>query len=379
MRQWKIPLYKVFVDEDDVKSVSKVIRRGMDWAIGPEIEIFEKLLAKYVGSDYCLAFNSGTSALHASLLAGGIGVGDKVLVPSFTFIATANCALMVGATPKFVDIEDKTFGLDPELIENNIDKKTRCIIPVHYAGMACKIQEIAKISKRNKMLLIEDAAESLGTKINKKMVGTFGHMSVFSFAGNKVLTTGEGGAVTTNSKSLFEKLKLIRSHGRMDKQNYFSSISKPDYVTMGYNWRMSSMTAALGISQLNKIEKLINLRCKNAAYLSSRLKKLSSITVSQEPIGHRHVYQLYSILLSNSSLRNGLMDHLAKRGIMSKVFFDPVHLTSFYNGMKYGKKSKLKITESVSQRILTLPMYPGLKKEELEYICESVEEFVEQI
>jgi perosamine synthetase len=374
---WKIPLYKVFVDEDDVKSVSKVIRRGMDWAIGPEIELFEKSLANYVGSDYCVALNSGTSALHASLLAGGIGKTDNVIVPSFTFIATANCTLMVGATPNFVDIEEDTFGLNPALIENNINKKTRCIIPVHYAGMACKIQDIAEISKRNKLLLIEDAAESLGAKINKKMVGTFGSMSVFSFAGNKVLTTGEGGAITTNSKPLFEKLKLIRSHGRVDRQNYFSSISKPDYVTMGYNWRMSSMTAALALSQLEKIEKLISLRCKNADYISSRLKKLKNIEVPLTPRGSRHAYQLYSILLPNPIIRNNLMNYLVKKRIMSKVFFDPVHLTSFYKSMIYGQKSKLRITESISERILTLPMYPSLKKEELEYICDSIEEFFE--
>jgi len=377
MIKWEIPLYKISTDKDDVKSVSKVIRRGMDWAIGPEIELFEKLLAKYVGSDYCVAFNSGTSALHASLLAAGLGTNEKILVPSFTFIATANCVLMVGATPTFVDIEEETFGLNPELIEDHIDRKTRCIIPVHYAGMACKIQEITEISKRNKMWLIEDAAESLGAKINRKMVGTFGQMSVFSFAGNKVLTTGEGGAVTTNSKSLFEKLKLIRSHGRVDRQNYFSSTSKSDYVTIGYNWRMSSMTAALAVSQLEKIEKLINLRCKNAGYLNSRLKRLNSIKVPLVPSGYRHAYQLYSILLPNSAFRNRLMDYLAKRGIMTKIFFDPIHLTSFYKKIGYDKKLKLQITESVSQRILTLPMYPGLKKEELEYICDSIEEFVE--
>jgi perosamine synthetase len=377
-KKWEIPLYKVSVDEDDVKSVSKVIKRGMDWAIGPEIDIFEKQLAEYVGVNYCVSFNSGTSALHASLLAAGIRTHDKIIVPSFTFIATANSVLMVGGIPNFVDIDKGTLGLDPELVKKNIDSKTRCIIPVHYAGMACKIQEIAEISRQNKLTLIEDAAESLGATINKKMVGTFGQMSVFSFAGNKVVTTGEGGAVTTNSKSLFEKLKLIRSHGRVDKQNYFSSISKPDYVTIGYNWRMSSITAALGISQLGKIEKLINLRRKNAKYLSSRLQKLKGVKVPQELAGYRHAYQLYSILMPNSDFRNKLKDYLTKKGIMSKVFFEPIHLTSFYKKMGYNKKSKLKITESISQRILTLPMYPGLKKEELEYICDSVEEFIEQ-
>ena len=378
MTKWKIPLYKVFVDKDDVRVVSKVISRGMDWAIGPEIKLFEKLLAKYVGADYCLAFNSGTSALHASLLAAEIRNGDKVLLPSFTFIATANCALMVGATPKFVDIEEDTLGLDPQLVSSNIDKKTRCILPVHYAGLPCKIKEIAEISKQNKIWLIEDAAESLGARIRKKMTGTFGEMSIFSFAGNKVLTTGEGGAVVTNSKSLFEKLQLLRSHGRRDKQNYFSSTDKPDYVSIGYNWRMSSMTAALAISQLEKIEKLINLRRKNAGYLNSRLSKLKNVKVSLEMQSYRHVYQMYSILLPNSDFRNKLMTFLTKKGIMSKVFFDPVHLTRFYKNMGYAKNLKLPVTESISQRTLTLPMYPGLKKEELDYICESVKEFIEQ-
>ncbi|MBI3638998.1 MAG: DegT/DnrJ/EryC1/StrS family aminotransferase [Thaumarchaeota archaeon] len=378
MTKWKIPLYKVFVDKDDIRAISKVITRGMDWAIGPEIELFEKLLANYVGVDYCLAFNSGTSALHASLLAAEIRNGDKILLPSFTFIATANCALMVGATPKFVDIEEETCGLDPHLVSSNVDRKTRCILPVHYAGLPCKIKEIAEVSKQNKIWLIEDAAESLGARIGKKMTGTFGEMSIFSFAGNKIVTTGEGGAVATNSKSLFDKLKLLRSHGRVDKQNYFSSITKPDYVTIGYNWRMSSITAALAISQLEKIEKLINLRRKNARYLNSRLSKLKNVKVPLEMQGCRHVYQMYSILLPNSDFRNKLMTFLSTKGIMSKVFFDPVHLTTFYKNIGYAKNSKLPVTESISQRTLTLPMYPGLKKEELDYICESVKEFLEQ-
>jgi perosamine synthetase len=378
MTRWRIPLYRVSVDKDDVNSVSNVVKRGMDWAIGPEIEQFEEQLANYVGEEYCVSFNSGTSALHASLLAAGIRADDKIIVPSFTFIATANAVLMVGGKPTFVDIERETLGLNPSLVQENIDGKTRCIIPVHYAGMACKIQEITEISKRKGLILIEDAAESLGAKINKKKVGTFGKMAVFSFAGNKVITTGEGGAVTTNSKSLFEKLKLIRSHGRRDVQNYFSSISKPDYVTLGYNWRMSSMTAALAISQLNKIERLINLRRKNAQFLNSRLEKLDGVEVPKEPKGYRHAYQLYSVLLPNSKVRNELIKHLANKGIMSKVFFDPIHLSSFYKKMGYGKRLGLKITESISQRILTLPMYPDLKREELSYICDSVGEFLER-
>jgi perosamine synthetase len=377
LTNWKIPLYKILADKEDVNSISKVIRRGMDWAIGPEIENFEKSLSEYIGTNYCLTFNSGTSALHAALLALDIKIGDEVLMPSFTFIATANSALMVNAVPKFVDIEEKTLGLDPNKIKTNMSKKTKVIMPVHYAGLPCRIDEIKYIAKQKRLFLIEDAAESLGSSIKTQKIGSFGDLSVFSFAGNKVLTTGEGGAIVTNSKLFFEKLKLIRSHGRKDKQNYFSSMKTPEYVTLGYNWRMSSITAALALSQLSKIEKLINLRRKNAKYITSRLKKHSQIQIPNEPNGYRHAYQLYSIRLSNYKLRNALMHFLAKKGIMSKIFFEPIHLTKFYRKLGYGKSKNLHLTETISNQIVSLPMYPGLKKEELEYICESINEFME--
>ena len=224
--KWKIPLYKVYVDDEDIREVSKVIKRGMDWAIGPEIEQFEKLLANYIGSEYCLTFNSGTSAGHAAMLALNVKTRDEIIVPSFTFIATANWALMANAQPKFVDIEENTFGLDPLQVKAAISPKTRVIIPVHYAGMPCRIDEIVKIANRRKIPVVEDTAESLGASIGKKKAGTFGDLSILSFAGNKVMTTGEGGAITTNSKTLFEKLKLLRSHGRLINFNYFSSNEK---------------------------------------------------------------------------------------------------------------------------------------------------------
>lgn len=376
--KWKIPLYKVYVDDEDIRAVSKVIKRGMDWAIGPEIEQFEKLLANYVGADYCLAFNSGTSAGHAALLALDIKPNDEIIVPSFTFIATANWTLMVNAKPKFVDIEEETLGLDPQQVKSSITSKTRVIIPVHYAGMPCHIDELTNIARKQKITVIEDAAESLGASIGKQKVGTFGDLSIFSFAGNKIMTTGEGGAITTNSKTLFEKLKLLRSHGRLINHNYFSSNEIPKYVTLGYNWRMSSMTAALGISQLHKFEKLVNLRRKNAKYLSSRLSKYRYIVVPKEPNGYRHVYQLYTIQLENSEIRNNLSKFLTKKGIMTKIFFEPIHMTDFYKKQIYGKLAKLPVTEKIYEKILTLPMHPGLTKEELDYICDSIGEFMDR-
>lgn len=376
--RWKIPLYKIHVDKDAVRSVSNVIKRGMNWALGPEIEEFEKLLADYIGADYCLAFNSGTSAGHAALLAMKLKTQTEIIVPSFTFIATANWALMVDAKPKFVDIEEQTLGLDPKKIESSITKKTKIIMPIHYAGLPCHIKEISNLAKNHKITLIEDAAESLGASIDNQKVGTFGELSIFSFAGNKVLTTGEGGAITTNSKNLFEKLKLLRSHGRLIKQNYFLSNEIPKYVALGYNWRMSTMTAALGISQLSKFDKLIKLRRKNAAYISARLSKYEHIQVPKEPSGYKHVYQLYSIRLTNSKIRNQLMKFLTDKGIMSKIFFEPVHLTSIYKKLGYGVK-KLPVTEKIYDQILALPMYPGLKKEEMNFVCDLIGEFMDNI
>ena len=374
---WKIPLYKIYSDDEDIQSVSKVLKRGTDWALGKENIIFEKLLADYVGMKHCLLFNSGTSALHASLLAGNITKNDKIIVPSFTFIATVNSVKMVDAIPVFADIENERFGLDPLDVERKITKTTKAIIPVHYAGLSCKINEIKKTAEKNNLLLIEDAAESLGSSFKNKLTGSFGDMSILSFAPNKIITTGEGGAVLTNSKKLFERLKLIRSHGRIEKQNYFSSNTKPEYVELGYNWRMSSISAALGISQFNKLEKIISLRKSNANYLSKNLRKFDQIKLPNTPIDSNHVYQLYSILLSKKTLRDKLFQFLTKKGIMSKVYFSPVHKTKYYKKLNFSNNS-LSTTEEISTKILSLPIYPNLSKEELNYMINSISEFMEK-
>lgn len=378
MDNWKIPLYKILVDKEDVKSVTQVVKRGNYWALGPEIEDFEKSLADYIGTQYCVSFNSGTSALHASLLSLNLGVKKEILVPSFTFISTANSVLMSNLIPKFVDIENSSFGLDPKLIKNNISKNTKAIIPVHYAGSPCDISSIKQISNSKKLFLIEDAAESLGSTFKGKKIGSFGDLGIFSFAGNKVLTTGEGGAVVTNSKQLFEKLKLIRSHGRDEKQNYFASLEKPKYVELGYNWRMSSITAALGISQLNKIDKLIAMRRKNAKYLTKKLQKIESIQTPFDSPDSKHVYQMYTIKLTSSSIRNKLKKFLQRKKIMSKVFFYPIHKTNYYKSI-IKKSAHLPITERISDCVLTLPMYPELTKADLDYISDSIMEFFEKI
>ena len=376
MKDWRVPLYRIYWDEEDKKSVMKVIERGSYWAIGPEIEEFEKLVADYIGRNYAVSFNSGTSALHAILLACDLKAGDEVIVPSFTFIATANAALFVGAKPVFADVEEETFGVSPSDVQEKITRKTKAIMPVHYGGLPCRIKELQEIAKDNDLILIEDAAESIGASIDGKKVGSFSDSAVFSFCGNKVITTGEGGMIVTDSRKIWERLKLVRSHGRLEVEPYFATIKSLDYVTLGYNWRMSSVTAALGFSQMKKLDKVIEMRRRNVEYLERKLSKISGIGLQNPPEGYFHVYQMYTIRVKGGRVvRDALKDHLAKEGIMSKVYFEPVHLSSFYR-RKFGhRKGELPVTEKLSEEVLTLPMYPTLHREEMDYIAKSISEF----
>jgi len=374
---WKLPLYKIYTDDEDVSLVSKVIRRGNNWAIGPEIEELENAIKEYSDTEYCVTFNSGTSALHAILLANEINQNDEIIVPSFSFISTANSVLFVNANPVFADIEEDNLGLDPEKITKKITSKTKAVIPVDYGGLSCKINEIKEVAEKNNLMLIEDAAEAFGATVHDKKVGSVSDSSIFSFCGNKVLTTGEGGAVVTKSKLIYEKLKLIRSHGRVDVQNYFNNPEESKYVGIGYNWRMSSMTAALGLTQLAKLELLIKKRREHALNLNSKLSKWSKITVPTEPKGYMHIYQMYTIRLSDKSIRDSLKNFLLEKKIFCKVYFNPIHLTSFYKE-KLNLEDSLPITENIANQILTLPLYPNMTKDEMNYLVDSVSEFFEK-
>ena len=378
MNDWKVPLYKIYSDDEDLNLITKIIKRGNQWAIGPEIEELEKIIANYLEVDYCVTLNSGTSSLHSLLLAYGLGKNDDIIVPSFSFQSTANSVLYVGANPVFVDIEEDTFGLDPSEILKHISPSVKAIMPMDYGGMSCKIFDINEIASENELIVIEDAAEGLGSSVKGKKVGSISDSAIFSFCGNKVLTTGEGGAVVTNSKEISEKIKLIRSHGRLDKDNYFNDPSNPQYLSLGYNWRMSSITASLGISQMSKIDKLIKMRQDNARYLSSHLSKHSEIKVPIAPDGYEHIYQMYTVRLKNKKIRDDYHNFLLTKGIFSKIYFNPIHLTDYYQN-NFNITSNLSNTINVSDTVLTLPMYPNMTNEEKQYIVDSTDEFFEQL
>jgi perosamine synthetase len=229
------------------------------------------------------------------------------------------------------------------------------------------------VARRHHLVLIEDAAEAMGASIGDKKAGSFGDAAILSFCQNKVITTGEGGAIATDSREIYEKLKLIRSHGRQETADYFSSTEYMDYVSLGYNFRMSNITAALGLAQLKKLPKLVEMRRNNARLFDNRLSSIKGVAVPSPPEGFFHVYQLYTIRVP-AGRRDGLIQHLADGGIMSKVYFAPVHDTSFYkNRLKYD--CHLPMTEAIARQVLTLPMYPSLSEEEIDDVTRRVSDY----
>jgi len=372
---WKIPLFKMYWDTQDINAVTKVIKRGSYWTMGPEVQLLENAIAGFLGKKHSVSFNSGTSALHAALLAHGIKQGDQVIVPSFTFIATANVVVLTGATPVFADIEEQSYGLDPEDVKEKITNKTKAIVPVHYGGGPCKnIKALRDIAEDHHLILIEDAAESLGAKIHNRYVGLFGDSAMFSFCQNKVITAGEGGMIVTDSGAVAEKLRLIRSHGRVEsKEGYFATTQELDYIQTGYNYRLPSLNAALILSQYKKFKKIVSIRREKAAFYTKKLSSIPSLRTPAESKGEYHVYQMYTIELPDRETRDHIQQQLTKAQVMTKIYFEPIHLKTFYTKEFNYKKNDLPVTEKMAEKVLTLPLYPSLTKKEMEYIISAIE------
>jgi len=370
----QIPLFKTKMHKNDLSSIKLVLERETFWAIGSEIEDFENRLSNYLGVKHCLVFNSGTSAGH--VLMESLNIKNKeVIIPSFSFIATANVVKMAGGLPVFADIEEETLGISPTSVEGLINSNTRVIMPMHYGGSSCNITQLKDICRKNSIFLIEDNAESLGCEKGGKMLGSFGSASWLSFASNKIISTGEGGAIATNDLEIYEKCKLIRSHGREEKSNYFNSSDFFDYIDLGYNFRMPSMNAALGISQLDNIESNISKRRKIASKYNNFFSESNYFDLIPSLSQPESVYQLYSILTRDSNFRSSLISYLGKNNISSKVYFSPIHETTFYR-KKLKYKDDLPITSEISNRILSLPIYPDLSDEDIERVISVIQTFV---
>jgi len=349
------------IGRDELKAVIEVLKSGM-LAQGQKVKEFEEKVAEYVGVKYAIATSSGTTALHTALLAAGIKPGDEVITTPFTFIATANSILYCGAKPVFVDVNEKTFNIDPEKIEEKITEKTKAILPVHLYGQPADMEKILKICESHNLLLIEDAAQALGAEFKGKKVGSFGDCAIFSFYPTKNITTGEGGMVVTNNENIAEKCRKIRNHG--EYQRYFVDL-------VGYNYRMTEVAAAIGLAQFKKLEKFNNKRIRNAEFLTRHLKDIDEIEVPFVDKRVKHVFHQYTI---KTSRRDELREFLEKKGIQSVVYYPlPIHKQKIYQDLGY--KDSLPVAEELSKKVLSLPVHPNLKKEDLKLIVESIREF----
>ncbi len=349
------------VGEDEAKAVYDVVMSG--WLHeGKNVRLFEQNFAKYCGADHAVAFFNGTVALHATLYAYGIGPGDEVIVPSFTFISTANCVRHAGAKAVFADIDPQTYCIDPNDIARQITPTTKAIIPVHYGGQPADMSAISDLAEDRDLILIEDAAEAHGALHHKKSVGTWGDAAMFSFTPTKNITTGEGAIVTTNDSVIEKKLRLIKDHGQIDKYLH---------VMLGYNYRMTEMQGAIGIVQLKKLDAILQRKQSIANRFNSGLKDIGVFTLPYVMKHNTHTYMLYTIRVNDGIDRNKVMKKLTSFGIQSKVYFPPVHTQPCYANIGYGRVS-LPVTESVAREVFSIPCHSRLKGNEINYIIESL-------
>jgi perosamine synthetase len=357
-----IPIARPEIGEDEIDAVTRVLRSGM-LAQGPEVAAFENEFSnKLVQGVHSIAVNSGTSALHLSLLAVGIGAGDEVIVPSFTFAATANSVALTGATPVFADIEPNFYCLDPKAVEAAITPRTAAIMPVHLYGHPAAMDEFVAICNKYGLLLVEDAAQAHGASLNGRPVGTWGVAGSFSFYPTKNMTSGEGGMITTSDQKVARTVKLLRNQGQ--ERRYENEI-------VGLNNRMTDIHAAIGRVQLNKLTDWNERRRANAHFLTSHIQ---GVATPQEAPNAFHVYHQYTIVVEEMD-RDVFAGELAQRGIGSGVYYPiPNHRLPAFD-----RTLDLPITERVVRQCLSLPVHPLLETWELERIVESVNEVAKGI
>jgi len=355
-----INIAKPLIDDEEKQAVLEVLDSGI-LAQGPRVKAFEEAFAEMCGVNHAIATTSGTTALHTALLANEIGAGDEVITSPFTFIASANSILYVGARPVFVDIDPITFNINPQLIEEAITPRTKAIMPVHLFGLSCDMDPIMDIASRHGLKVIEDACQSHGASYHGNKVGSFG-TGTFSLYPTKNITSAEGGMITTNDDALAESCRVIRQHGM--RRRYY-------HDELGFNFRMTDIHAAIGLAQLTKLDKFNKSRIDNARYLSANLK---NVQVPQIPDGYSHVFHQYTIRVQDGR-RDSLIDHLSHNGIGCGVYYPvPIHKQTYYIN-ELGYNQSLPVSEQAAEEVLSLPVHPGLSQGDLDAIVAAVNSF----
>jgi len=360
----EIPIYKPSLAGNEKKYVTECLETAWISAKGRFVGEFESKFARYVGIDHATTVCNGTVALHLALVALGIGPGDEVIVPTFTYIAPVNAIVYTGATPVFADSDAKTWQIDPNEVKRKITGRTKAIMAVHLYGHPCDMDGLVAIARENRIFLVEDCAEGFGSLYKGRHVGCFGDISCFSFYGNKTITTGEGGMVVTNDQTLFERTLHFKGQGLAKYRQYWHDV-------VGYNYRMTNVCAAIGLAQLERADELIAKKIEIAGWYDRQLK--DSFFVRHDPVGDvRHTYWMYSVLVPKLSMRDPVRLRLESAGIETRPTFYPVHTMPMYS----AKYEKHRIAEDIGWRGINLPSYPDLTPEEVDYICENLKKAI---
>lgn len=370
MRKYNIA--KPHITKSEKLAVLEVLSSG-NLSLGPKYKEFEEKFAQKIGTKYACSVSSGTAGLHLAMIAAKIGPGDEVITTPFSFVASANSILYVGAKPIFVDIDPITYNIDPDKIEQAITPKTKAILVVHIFGQSADMIRISKIAKKHNLKMIEDACESICAEHKGQKTGTFGESAVFAFYPNKQLVTGEGGMIITDNEKIYKLCSSLRNQGRKENMQWL------DHQYLGYNYRMNELSAALGISQLAKLDKMIKQRRIIAKLYNKYLGPYSKlIEMPRTAVNNTHTWFVYVVLLKSKKLkRDKLITELAKQGISTKPYLPSIHLFSFYKKRFGYKKGDFPIAEKISNSAIALPFYIGLKKDDIQYIVKKLIKTIE--
>jgi UDP-4-amino-4,6-dideoxy-N-acetyl-beta-L-altrosamine transaminase len=381
IRNSYLPYGRQWIDDDDIEAVVEVLK-GDYLTTGPYVSKFEQAVAQYVGAKYAIAFSNGTAALHGACFAAGIGQGDEVITTPMTFAASANCVLYQGGTPVFADIDEKTYNIDPIKIEEKITDKTKAIIPVDFTGQPVELDRILEIAKKYNLVVIEDAAHALGATYKGRKIGSISDMTMFSFHPVKHITSGEGGIITTNNEEYYEKLLQFRSHGITREKDKLNEYHGPWYYEMqflGYNYRMTDIQAALGTSQLKKIDKFVELRRKYVAMYNEAFKDMDEIITPFQHEDGQSSWHLYIIRLKLDKLaasRREVFEALQQQNIGVNVHYIPVHLQHYYQQLGY-KKGICPNAEKLYEEMITLPLFPAMSEEDVNDVIKAVKRTID--
>ena len=355
-----------FIDDEDIDAVISMLKSDY-LTCGPKIKEFEKAICDYTGAKYCVAVSNATAGLHIAALAAGLQKGDEAITSPITFLSSSNCICFTGATPIFADIDEQTANIDPNEIKTKVTEKTKAIIPVHFAGQSCDMEEIYNIAKQNNLLVIEDAAHAIGSEYKGTKVGScrYSDMTVFSFHPVKTITTAEGGAVTTNSKELYDKLCALRAHG-VHKDGEMQNTWEYEMRELGYNYRMTEMQAALGITQLSKLDRFKQRRREIVDFYNKEL----GIPHLIEKDFSNACFHLYPILVEN---RKDFYFKARENGLNLQVHYIPVHTQPYYAQFGY-KRGDFPKAEAYYEKCISLPLYPALTDDDIQEIVKRLKE-----